>query len=114
MDTLSHGQLLVQDTEQFLNLIIMTNKYAILNPLNGQYTLVNTEDELAVTMANFAIDVYINHHCHGNPYSLVTIDDATGDETWTTADGSFQPSPKELETAVAEAAKRRFIPRTIL
>jgi hypothetical protein len=114
MVTLSHGQLPVQDTEQFLNLIIMTNKYAILNPLNGQYSLVDTKDELAATMANLAMDVYVNHHCHGNPYSLVTIDDATENEIWTTADGSPQLSPSELQAAAETAAKKRFIPQTTL
>ena len=44
----------------------------------------------------------------------VTIDDATENEIWTTADGSPQLSPSELQAAAETAAKKRFIPRTIL
>jgi hypothetical protein len=71
-------------------------KYAILNPLNATYEYYDSLDTAKETLAKFAIDLYIHHHCHGNPISVVTINNDNS-ETWQSFTGDIILSPKQLE-----------------
>jgi hypothetical protein len=58
----------------------METKYALLNPANGEYEYLSSEEEVKIKLAQRALDFYISH-AHGIAYSIVTIDE-NGWETW--------------------------------
>jgi hypothetical protein len=74
-------------------------KYAILNPLNATYEYYDSLEVAKETLANLAINLYIHHHCHGNPLSIVTVND-DGSETWQSFAGNIILSPKQIEDAM--------------
>ena len=59
----------------------MTIKYAILNPQNGEYVYVNTEEEIEPKKQELALAFYLSH-THNQPVSVVETDEQ-GQETWT-------------------------------
>jgi hypothetical protein len=57
-------------------------KYAIFNPLDGQYFLVNTKSECVDIMSNICFNFYL-HHSHNSPISIVEyLED--GSQIWKT------------------------------
>lgn len=61
-------------------------KYAIFNPLNGQYTYTESLEECKFEMANTAYNFYISHS-HNNPVSIVEYFE-DGTEKWQNGDGT--------------------------
>jgi hypothetical protein len=58
----------------------MTTKYAVFNPLTGQYTKVDTKDEVNSVIAQNIIEFY---KAHSHTYSVSEIQvDENGNETW--------------------------------
>ena len=80
-------------------------KYAVLNPMTGTYEYADTENDAESLPANIALDLYINNHCHGNPFSIVTVNDDNS-ETWQSYTGDIILSPKQLEDALKSNTSR--------
>jgi len=66
----------------------MTTKYAILNPQNGGYVYVNTEEEIEPKKQELALAFYL-YQTHNAPVSVVETDEE-GQETWTVYPGQTQ------------------------
>lgn len=62
----------------------MTTRYAILNPLAGEYEYVDSQEEILARAQALAWQFYLAH-THGAPISQVDTD-AEGAETWTAVD----------------------------
>lgn len=72
----------------------MTTKYAVFNPLDGSNTLVETKEELILSVAQHAIMFYLAHSNQAE-YTEVTIDQNNW-ETWTPAKFSIAEDVLEL------------------
>jgi hypothetical protein len=82
----------------------MQIKYAILNPLDGSYTFKDTHEDAVTELAARALDVYVNHHCHGSPCSYIEVNE-DGSETWHNHEGVVIPNGAEvLEQLKKQAA----------
>ena len=81
----------------------MITKYAVFNPLNGQYTKVDTKEECySVTVQN-VIEFY---KAHSSIYHISEIQvDEDGNETWSSIDNGTE-LPKEyidqIKAGIAE------------
>lgn len=62
----------------------MITKYAILNPLVGEYEYVDSQEEILITAKDLAWQVYLSY-THGAPVSKVETD-TEGAETWSAVD----------------------------
>jgi hypothetical protein len=76
--------------------------YKVLNPQTGEYAEGRTLTQCLNLVAQTAYDLYMTH-THGNPFTVVTVDEATGAETWTGVNGETILSPAEIQ---AEIQKR--------
>lgn len=57
-------------------------KYAILNPMNGQYSFVDTESQCIDTLKDICFNFYL-YHTHNSPISIVKyLED--GSQIWKT------------------------------
>jgi len=77
----------------------MKTQFAVLNPTNGEYTYVDTAEELAQVMVSHAYDFYLSQ-THGNPVSVVQTNDA-GAETWFTLAGERIPTLEEIQASMS-------------
>jgi hypothetical protein len=69
----------------------MNIKYAVLNPLDGSYQYVETQEQaLEIFWTNMIKLSY--PHFHNTPYSIIETDD-TGAEHWKTADSTIIENP---------------------
>jgi len=66
----------------------MINKYAVLNPLYGQYTKVDSEEEAKKLYVKFVME-FFNSHVHGTPITLIEVNE-NGDETWKSLDNGTE------------------------
>lgn len=57
-------------------------KYAILNPVKGEYVFVNTEDEIEDKKREIAMEFYLLH-THNSPVTKVIINQDNS-EVWET------------------------------
>lgn len=57
-------------------------KYAILNPMNGQYSLVDTKDQCVDILKDICFNFYL-HHTHNSPISIVEYLE-NGSQIWKT------------------------------
>jgi hypothetical protein len=62
----------------------MTTRYAILNPLVGEYEYVDSPEEILIRSQELAWQFYLAQ-THGAPVSQVDTD-AEGSETWSAVD----------------------------
>lgn len=74
-------------------------KYAVFNPLDGQYYFVDTIQECQEKMANISYDFYM-FHTHNSPVSLVEYFE-DGSENWKSADGTIIQITKEMKELFA-------------
>lgn len=58
----------------------MINKYAVLNPADGQYTKVDSQEEAKKLYVKFVME-FFNFHVHGTPITVIEVNE-NGDETW--------------------------------
>lgn len=81
----------------------MITKYAVFNPLNGQYTKVDTKEQCYSVTAQNVIEFY---KAHSNMYHISEIQvDENGNETWAVADnGTELPSEyiEQIKNGIAE------------
>jgi hypothetical protein len=81
----------------------MTTKYAVFNPLNGQYTKADTKEEAYSIIVNNVLELY---KVHSNNYSISTIEiDANGNETWVSADNGTELPAEYIEQIKAGIAE---------
>lgn len=78
----------------------MITKFAVFNPLEGEYTYVETEAEALDLFWTRMVDMTLAHF-HGVPYSLVDVDDE-GKEHWTTFQGEQIIRPIGLKEFMAQ------------
>ena len=73
---------------------IMTIKYAIFDPLTGEYTRFNTPEERKSALAEKLINFYL-HYASGQLYSVIEIHE-DGSETWRNPQGDEIENQEEL------------------
>jgi hypothetical protein len=76
-----------------------TQVFKVINPNTGEYTNCPTREECIQKLARNAYEFYLTH-THGNPYSVVTIND-DGSETWETAKGEKLMLPFNMDRLYA-------------
>jgi hypothetical protein len=81
-------------------------KYAIFNPLNGQYEYVDTVEQCQQTMANTAYGFYMLHS-HNNPASIVEYFE-DGSEKWLNYDNTTFEITKEMKDMFANSTSMIF------
>ena len=81
----------------------MRTKFAVLNPIDGSYTQVTTEQERDVLLAQNAWNFFLSH-THNRPFSIVTINE-DGSETWSSPTGEPILSPAQFEELIGNIAK---------
>ena len=74
-------------------------KYAIFNPLNGQYSYVENIEECQQIMANTAYNFYV-YYSNNNPLSIVEYFE-DGSEKWSNSDGTTVEITKEMKDLIA-------------
>jgi hypothetical protein len=82
----------------------MSKYFAVLNPLNGQHTKCNTEDERNDVIAAIAFELY-QHNVGSNLYSTVEILE-DGSEKWSAPSGVDLIPPEVLKALI----KRQVAP----
>ena len=79
----------------------MTTKYAILNPLNGEYMLCDSRETAQASLADIALAFYLAH-THDQICSFVDIQD-DGSQIWTTQSGEvISPNPVEIQELIKQ------------
>jgi hypothetical protein len=78
----------------------MSEKFALLNPANGEHEFFETELEVKYALAKRAIAFYITH-CHGIAYNKITVDE-NGWETWDAKNAVNQLDETEMGSFIAE------------
>ena len=73
----------------------MTIKFAIIDPTTREYSFEIDREAAIVTIAQNAVNTYINYYNGGVVCSLVDVQE-DGSETWYTQDGVLTPSPDEI------------------
>jgi hypothetical protein len=73
--------------------------YKVLNPQTGEYTDAETLLACLNLVSKTAYDFYMTH-THGNPFTVVTVDEDTGAEIWTGVNGETILSPAEIQEAI--------------
>ncbi len=73
--------------------------YKILNPTTGEYVDAITPEECLDSIATIALDLYLKY-TDQNLFSIADIDEGTGAETWTTANGENMLSPSQMQNAM--------------
>lgn len=76
-----------------------TQVFKVFNPNTGEYTNCATREECLQKLGRVAYDFFLSH-THGNPYSVVTIND-DGSETWETAKGEKLMAPFNMDRLYA-------------
>jgi hypothetical protein len=75
----------------------MTTKFACLNPLTGEYKFATSKEELCATVAELAVQLFMQH-THQAPFSIVeTLED--GSEKWISPEGEQMLSPAEVRAS---------------
>jgi hypothetical protein len=73
----------------------MITKYAVFNPLTGQYTKVDTKEESYNTLVQNVLEMYkVNSHIHTITELQV---DENGNETWISTDNGAELPAEYLE-----------------
>ena len=79
----------------------MTKKYAVLNPLKGDYTYTSSELETLDILANSALEFYLQN-THDAPISVV-IENEDGSSTW-------EPFEKNINDFIStDSIKEKYI-----
>lgn len=81
----------------------MITKYAVLNPLNGQYTKVDTKEEAYSAVVQNILEFY-KAHVHNTPITELHVDE-NGNETWVVVDnGTELPAEymDQIKTGIVE------------
>lgn len=73
----------------------MITKYAIFNPLNGQYTKVDTKEEAYNVIVQNVLEMY-KAHSHVHTITELQIDDG-GNETWVTQNNGTELPQEYLD-----------------
>lgn len=81
----------------------MITKYAIFNPLNGQYTKVDKKEEAYNVLVQNVLEMY-KAHSHVHTITEIQVDE-NGNETWSSVDNGTE-LPQEyidqIKTGIAE------------
>lgn len=81
----------------------MITKYAVLNPINGQYVKVDTKEDAQAIVIQNIVDLY-KAHSHMYPISQINID-GDGNETWVADDNGTELPENYLNQIQNEIAK---------
>jgi hypothetical protein len=73
----------------------MIIKYAVLNPINGEYDKVDTKEDAYLIIVKNVLDFY-KTHCHSYPISEIQISE-NGDETWVSVDNGTELPQEYIE-----------------
>lgn len=81
----------------------MITKYAVFNPLNGQYTKTDTIEDAHSTIVQNVLEFY---KVHSNMYSISEIQvDENGNETWISADNGTELPAEYIDQIKAGIAE---------
>lgn len=79
----------------------MAIKYAYLHPYTREYLYTESREELQSKLAEFAAEVYVNHYCNGQPYTVVDVQE-DGSEKWYAPTGEQVMTALEIETQIKQ------------
>lgn len=79
----------------------MALKYAYIHPLTREYLYTDTPETLVSELAKFAAQVYVEHYCNGQPYTIVETQE-DGSEKWYAPTGEPILSPADIEALVVQ------------
>lgn len=77
----------------------MTIKYAYIHPTTREYLYTSSREELKNKLAEFAAQIYVDHHCNGAAYTIVETQE-DGSEKWYSPTGAQVLSAAEIEAEI--------------
>jgi hypothetical protein len=84
----------------------MQTKYAVFNPLDGSYTILETIEEATTAASEIAYNFYYAQ-AGGSPVNTIEIDD-NGGEVWKDVNGQRFLSPAEIQARIDAKLKSNF------
>jgi hypothetical protein len=94
----------------------MTIKYAYIHPITREYIYTETREQLQDALAQHAAQVYADHYCNGQPYTIVEVQE-DGSEKWYAPTGEQVMTAAEIEAQIKRLqsfANSGEIPQSVL
>lgn len=94
----------------------MTIKYAYIHPITREYLYADSREQLQDALAQFAAQVYADHYCNGQPYTIVEVAE-DGSEKWYSPSGEQVMTTAEIEMRIKHLqsfANAGEIPSTVV
>jgi hypothetical protein len=79
----------------------MSFKYAYIDQTTREYVYAETREALQDALAQHAAQIYVDHYCNGEPYTIVEVQE-DGSEKWYSPTGEERMTAAQLEAHIKQ------------